>query len=59
MVRAQVKSWPERDAKNKFMSLGIAYASVGELGAGLGGQRRGWAVGKVDVQEVTHFDSDA
>ena len=59
MVSAQVKSWPERDAKNKFISLGIAYASGGELGAGLGGQGRGWAVGEADVQEVTHFDSDA
>lgn len=58
MVRAQGRSWPDRDAKNRFMSLGLDCAS-GELGARLGGQRRAWAAGEVDVQGVAHFDSDA
>ena len=55
-MRAEVKSWPERDAENKLISLGLASSSGEELGTGLGGQRRVWAAGGDDV---THFDSDA
>lgn len=56
MVRAQVKSGPERDAENKVCQ-GLAYSSGKELCMGLREQRRVWAGGDSGVQEVTYFGS--